>query len=169
MASSGGGVVVGPDEIVANARDRGVPVDLLSDLGPIRTVVEASEAAGRSLAEVGNTVLVTIQGRPVLVVVPGDRALDGEAVGATYGADALEISLATQAEARELTGYDLGLIPPVGHEADCDLLVDRHLLDHERVLFPAGTDDTLLELDPRQLAALDDAEVGEWSRAKDEG
>jgi prolyl-tRNA editing enzyme YbaK/EbsC (Cys-tRNA(Pro) deacylase) len=159
--------VAGPDEIVDNARARGVPVDLHSDLGPIRTVVEASDAAGRSLGEVGNTVLVTIQGQPVLVVVPGDRTLDGKAVGAAYGAEALEISLATQAEAREVIGYDFGLIPPIGHEADVDLLVDRHLLEHDRVLFPAGDDDTLLELDPRRLAALDDAEVGVWSQAKD--
>lgn len=159
--------MAGPDEIAEKARSQGVPVNLHSDLGPIRTVVEASEAAGRSLAEVGNTVLVTIQGRPVLVTVPGDRRLDGKAVGAAFGAEAVEVSLATQAEARELTGYDLGLIPPVGHEADCTLLVDRSLLDHERMLFPAGDEDTLLELDPRRLARLDDAEVGEWSRPKD--
>lgn len=160
--------MAGPDDIADNARARGVPVDLHSGLDPIRTVVEASQASGRSLAEVGNTVLVTVKGRSVLVVVPGDRALDGKAVGAAYGAEALEVALATQEEARELTGYDLGLIPPIGHEGDCDLLVDRHILEHDRVLFPAGQDDTLLELDPRRLARLDDAEVGVWSRPKDE-
>lgn len=162
--------MAGPDDIVDNARSQGVPVNLHSDVGPIRTVVEASEAAGRSLGEVGNTVLVTVKGRPVLVAVPGDRALDGHAVGTEFGAEPLEVALATQEEAREITGYDLGLIPPVGHEADCELLVDEHLLEHERVLFPAGDDDSLLELNPRQLAGLDHAHLGEWSRARgDEG
>lgn len=158
--------MAGPDDIADNARSKGVPVDLHSDLGPIRTVVEVSEAAGRSLGEVGNTLLVTVKGRAILVVVPGNRVLDGKAVGDAYGAEPLEVALATQEEAQEITGYDLGLIPPIGHEADCDLLVDRHLLDHERMLFPAGTDDTLLELDPQRLARLDEARVGEWSQAK---
>lgn len=156
--------MAGPDDIAENARSRGVPVDLHSDVGPIRTVVEASEASGRSLAEVGNTVLVTVKGQAIVVVVPGDRALDGRAVGEAFDAEPLQVALATQEEAREITGYDLGLIPPVGHEGDCELLVDRHLLEHDRVLFPAGNDDTLLELNPRQLAGLDDARVGDWSR-----
>lgn len=156
--------MVGPDDIAENARSQGVPVALHSDVGTIRTVVEASEASGRSLAEIGNTLLVTVRGQPILIVIPGDRSMDGEAVGQAYGAEALEIALASQAEAREITGYDLGLIPPVGHEADCDVLLDRHLLDHDRVLFPAGTEEDLLELNPEQLAKLDRVKVGEFSR-----
>jgi len=35
------------------------------------------------------------------------------------------------------------------------------------MLFPAGDDDTLLELDPRQLARLDHSRIGDWSRPKD--
>lgn len=159
--------MAGPDDIAENARSRGVPVNLHTDLGPIRTVVEASEEAGRSLAEVGNVVFLTVKERPVLVVVPGDRSLDGQAVGDEFGAEPLEVSLASQTEAREMLGYDLGLVPPVGHEGECPLLVDKHVLDHERMLFPAGTDDTLLELDPRRLARLGDARVGDWSRPKD--
>lgn len=158
-----------PDDIAENARSQGVPVDLHSDVGPIRTVVEASNASGRSLGEVGNTLLVTVKDRPVLVIVPGDRSLDGDAVAQAHGADPLEVALATQEEAREITGYDLGLIPPIGHDADCDLLVDRHLLDHDRVLFPAGNEDTLLEVDPRRLAELEHARVGTWSRPRGDG
>lgn len=156
--------MAGPDDIAENARSKGVPVALHSDLGTIRTVVEASDAADRSLAEVGNVILATVKGQPVLVVIPGDRSMDGQAVGREYNAEPLQVALASQAEAREITGYDLGLIPPVGHEADCDVLLDRHLLEHDRILFPAGSEEALLELNPEQLTQLDHVQVGVWSR-----
>jgi prolyl-tRNA editing enzyme YbaK/EbsC (Cys-tRNA(Pro) deacylase) len=164
----GGGVVAAPDEIARIARSAGVPTNLISGVGPVRTVVEASDEADRSLAEVGNTVLVTVDDRPVVVIVPGDRRIDGAAVGRHYAAQPLQVSLATQSEAREYTGYDLGMIPPVDHARDCDVLVDERLLEHETVLLPSGDADALLEVNPRGLARLDHAETGDWSQAIDD-
>lgn len=164
MAHLTGGVLVAqPDEIAQIARSNGVHASLYSDLDSVRTVVEASRALDRPLDAVGNTVLVTIRGEPALVIVPGDRRVRGDRVGAPYGAEALEVSLATKEEAREHTGFDLGMIPPVGHAREVDLLVDEHLLDHETIVLPSGSPNALLEVDPKQLANLPNARVGDWS------
>lgn len=154
-----------PDEIAQIARSNGVRADLHSGLDSVRTVIEASQALERSLGEVGNTILLTVGSTPVLVIVPGDRRVSGDLVAATYGAEALQISLATKDEAGEYTGFDLGMIPPIGHteEGEVDLLVDEALLEHETVILPSGSPHALLEVDPKDLANLPNARVGVWS------
>lgn len=158
-----------PDEIAQIARSNGVRANLHSGLDSVRTVVEASQALERSLGEVGNTILLTVRGDPVLVIVPGDRRVSGDLVAALYGAEALEVSLATKDEAIEHTGFDRGMIPPFGHEGEVDLLVDEHLLEHDNVILPSGSPHALLEVDPTDLTELPNARVGGWSVPTDEG
>lgn len=152
-----------PDEIVQMARSKGVQVNLFSGLDSVRTVVEASNELERDLDEVGNTVLLTVKGEPVLVIAPGDRRVDGGLVAARYDAEPLEISLATKDEVLEHTGYDVGMIPPFGLSEETDLLVDEALLEHDTVLLPTGSPDALMEVDPSDLANLPSAELGTWS------
>jgi prolyl-tRNA editing enzyme YbaK/EbsC (Cys-tRNA(Pro) deacylase) len=164
MATPEGGVVVAsPEEVLQTARSRGVRADLFDGLDPVRTVVEASNATDRTLAEVGNTVLVTVDEAAVLVVVPGDRRVHGGRVARHFGAEALDLSLVSNEESLERTGYPSGMIPPFALDDDLDLLVDEHLLEHETILLPSGSPRALLEVAPADLADLDRAEVGDWS------
>lgn len=157
-----------PEEVLQKARSNGVRATLFSGLDPIRTVVEASNALDRDLGEVGNTILVTVNEEPNLVVVPGDRRLDGGRVAAHFGVDALDISLAQNRESLEHTGYPAGMIPPFDLEAEMPLLIDEHLLEHETILLPSGSADALIEADPADLADLPDAVVGVWSSPLEE-
>lgn len=152
-----------PEEVLQTARSRGVRADLFDGLDPVRTVVEASNATDRTLAEVGNTVLVTVDEAAVLVVVPGDRRVHGGRVARHFGAEALDLSLVSNEESLERTGYPSGMIPPFALDDDLDLLVDEHLLEHETILLPSGSPRALLEVAPADLADLDRAEVGDWS------
>lgn len=157
----------GPEEVVAYARSNGIPAKLFSDLGSVRTVVEASDRMERTEGEIGVTVLVTVQGRPMLVIVPGDRRVDGGAIAKGLDVRSGDVSLATHEEAMNITGYDTGTIPPFGHDQRTDLLVDRQVLDHDRLLLPAGAPDALIEVDTQALASLDHVQVGEWSVPKE--
>lgn len=152
-----------PDEIVQMARSKGIRASLFSGLDSVRTVVEASNVLDRGLDEIGNTVLLTVKGDPVLVIVPGDRRVDGDPIADHYGAEALEVSLASREESREHTGYDTGMIPPFGLGDEIDLLIDEALLEHDTVLLPTGSVDALIEVAPGDLAELPTAEVGTWS------
>ncbi len=158
----------GPDEVVATARSKGVPVKLFSDLGSVRTVVEASDRMERSEAEIGLTILVTVRGHPKLVVVPGDRRVDGGAIAKELGVQPSEVTLATHDEVQRITGFETGTIPPFGHAGQTELLIDHRVLDHERLLLPAGVPDALIEVDTEALAKLDEVRLGTWSVAKDE-
>lgn len=166
--TGGGPLVAGPDKVVAYARSNGVPVRLLADLGSVRTVVEASNETGTSQARIGVTVLLTVRGDPMVVLVPGDRRVDGGKVARTLGARFSEITLASQQEVREITGYDTGTVPPFGHQRATALLVDERVLDHETLLVPAGVPDALIEVGTEALAKLGHVRLGDWSVPKEE-
>lgn len=160
--------MAGPDEVIAHARAKGVPAKLFADLGSVRTVVEASDRMERSQAEIGLTVLVTVGGLPKLVIVPGDRRVDGGVIAKGLGVQPGEVTLATHDEVRQITGHETGTIPPFGHDTQTELLIDRQVLEHDRLLLPAGVPDALIEVDTRALTQLDDAQVGDWSIPKEE-
>lgn len=160
--------MTGPDDVVATARSKGVPVRLFADLGSVRTVVEASDRMERSEAEIGLTVLVTVGGHPKLVVIPGDRRVDGGAIAKELGVRPGEVTLATHDEVQRITGFDTGTIPPFGHERQTELLVDRQVLEHDLLLLPAGVPDALIEVDTKALSQLDEVRLGTWSVSKEE-
>ena len=165
VALVGGVLVPGAADIVRFARSRGVDVKLHADLGSVRTMVEAADRSGRPVGAIGNVVLVTVRGEPLLVVVPGDRRLDGERLCRALGAKPTEVALATRDEVERITGYAPGLIPAFGHDQRLPLLVDDALLEQATVLLPTGQPDALVEIASKALIALPDVRRGNWSVA----
>ncbi len=152
-----------PEEVVQAARSNGIEATLFSGLDPVRTVIEASQTLDRDLSEVVNTVLVTVGEDPVLVLVPGDRRVDGRLVGELYGAEPLKVSLATRRETEEQTGYSTSLIPPFGLEESIEVLVDENLLEHETIVMPTGSPRAMLEVRSEDLTNLPNSTLGTWS------
>ncbi|HEY6707675.1 MAG TPA: YbaK/EbsC family protein [Actinomycetota bacterium] len=103
------------------------------------TSLQEATAVGVAADQVLKTVALWTGGKYVLAVVPASRRLDLRLVH-----EALEDSaarLATEAElAVDFPGYELGALPPLGSLLGVPLLVDPEVLDHETVLFAAGTE-----------------------------
>ncbi|OZI44919.1 hypothetical protein CEK29_09590 [Bordetella genomosp. 5] len=73
----------------------------------------------------------------VLAVFPADGQADLDAIAAAAGGK--KASLATRDLARELTGCEIGAIPPFSFNPDLMLLVDPTLEHrHEQIVFNAG-------------------------------
>jgi Ala-tRNA(Pro) deacylase len=117
---------------------RGVAFEVVPHRRAFTSMQEAREL-GVAADEVLKTVALRSQGKYVLAVVPASRRLDLRLVH-----EALEDSaarLATEAElAADFPGYELGALPPLGSLLGVPLLVDPEVLDHEVVLFAAGTE-----------------------------
>jgi Cys-tRNA(Pro)/Cys-tRNA(Cys) deacylase len=75
---------------------------------------EAATALGLSTAEVFKTLLATVDGRPVVGVVPVTGSLDLKALAAA--ADGRRADMADAAAAQRLTGYVIGGISPIGQK-----------------------------------------------------
>jgi Ala-tRNA(Pro) deacylase len=103
------------------------------------TSLQESRAVGVAADQVLKTVALWTGGKYVLAVVPASRRLDLRLVHEAL--EDLNTRLATEAElATDFPGYELGALPPLGSLLGVPLLVDPEVLDHEVVLFAAGTE-----------------------------
>jgi Cys-tRNA(Pro)/Cys-tRNA(Cys) deacylase len=119
--------------------------------------LEAVEKLGVDPARVFKTLVVSVDGRLEVAVVPATAQLDLKAVGK-------RAELADMRRAESATGYVAGGISPLGQRKRLPLHLDATALDHETIFVSAGRRGLEIELDPRDLARLTDATVDPISR-----
>jgi prolyl-tRNA editing enzyme YbaK/EbsC (Cys-tRNA(Pro) deacylase) len=146
-------MVVGTTRLETYLRERGVRFDVIAHARTETATAEA-RAADIPAEQTAKTVLLrTPHGYRLAVVSASDR-LDPQ-----KAADALDLSrnqvrLATESDmAADFSSYAVGAIPPVGPDAPAELF-DRRLLEHSRVLCPAGDHEHSLLLNPADIVRL---------------
>jgi prolyl-tRNA editing enzyme YbaK/EbsC (Cys-tRNA(Pro) deacylase) len=86
------------------------------------------------------------------MVIPASRRLDLHLVR-----DALadhRAHLASEEElGRDFAGYQLGALPPLGALLDSQLFIDPEVLEHDMVVFAAGTQTESVRMGTRELFA----------------
>jgi prolyl-tRNA editing enzyme YbaK/EbsC (Cys-tRNA(Pro) deacylase) len=129
------------------ARGLEVEVQVLPD--STRTAAEAAEACGCEVGQIVKSLVFVVNGEPTMVLCAGDKrvtAVDGRPASAD--------------EARAATGFAIGGIPPLGHDAELPTIVDESLRRFDRVWCAAGTPHAVFETATEDLlAALPDASV----------
>jgi prolyl-tRNA editing enzyme YbaK/EbsC (Cys-tRNA(Pro) deacylase) len=119
---------------------------------PARTAQEAAEALGVPVGAIAKSLVFRAErAGAVLVVAAGDRRVDERAVGAALGEP---IGRADPAYVREVTGYAIGGIPPLGHATAPVLFVDESLARFPTVWAAGGTPHAVFPIAPAALLAL---------------
>jgi prolyl-tRNA editing enzyme YbaK/EbsC (Cys-tRNA(Pro) deacylase) len=116
------------------------------------TAAEAARAIGCELRHIVKSLVFDCDGRPVLVMVPGDRRADGGKVAAAAGAEQARIAPPARVEA--VTGFAPGAVAPFPLPAVQLVFIDRSLLVHERVWVGAGSTRHMAGLPPGELARV---------------
>jgi prolyl-tRNA editing enzyme YbaK/EbsC (Cys-tRNA(Pro) deacylase) len=112
-----------------------------------RTAPEAAAAVGCELGAIVKTLVFRrADGSPLLALVSGTNRADEARLG--------EVTRPDAAYVREATGFAIGGVPPVGHTAPIETLVDEDLLAFEQVWCAAGTPNTLFGLPPAELVRI---------------
>jgi Cys-tRNA(Pro)/Cys-tRNA(Cys) deacylase len=113
---------------------------------------EAAEALGMDAARVFKTLMVEVEGRLAVGVVPVSGTLDLKAFAAALGAK--KAAMADPAAAERRTGYVLGGISPLGQRQSSPTVIDGSALALETMLVSAGKRGLDLELAPTDLIRL---------------
>jgi len=100
-----------------------------------KTARQAAEAAGCELGQIVKSLVFAVDGRPVLVLVAGDRRGDGAAIAELMGGG--EAHFATAEQVRAATGYAIGGVSPFALPDGLPVLVDESLERFDTV-YPAG-------------------------------
>jgi len=114
--------------------------------------LEAVEALGIDAARVFKTIVVTVDGRLAMVVVPADAEVDLKAVADALGGR--RASIATPADAEKATGYVLGGISPLGTRRALPTVLDASAAALPTIHVSAGRRGLEIELAAADLVAL---------------
>jgi prolyl-tRNA editing enzyme YbaK/EbsC (Cys-tRNA(Pro) deacylase) len=148
--------------VVEAAARKGVDLRVVVLDATTRTAADAAHALGVELGQIVKS-LVFVAPRdeaghePILCLVSGVNRVDVARLAAVVGEPA--IRRATAREARDLTGFTIGGIPPVGHAHAVRVVMDPDLGRHREVWAAAGTDRAVFPVAPATLRALTNAVV----------
>ncbi len=148
--------------VVDAAARKGVTLDLHTFSESTHTAAEAAAAVGASVdVIVKSLVFVAVDDdgttRIYVCLVAGPDRVDVARLAAVAGEP--EIRRATAREARVLTGFVIGGIPPLGHEHRVKVIMDPALDRHREVWAAAGLPNVVFPVPPATLCALANATV----------
>jgi prolyl-tRNA editing enzyme YbaK/EbsC (Cys-tRNA(Pro) deacylase) len=136
----------------------GLPADIHPMADSTRTAPEAAAAVGCEVGAIVKSLVMrgAASGEPVLALVSGANRADLELLARAVG-EAIERPDAQYV--REVTGYSIGGIPPVGHPAPVRTVLDQDLLRYETVWAAAGNPHAVFPIAPDALASATGAKV----------
>ncbi len=124
-----------------------------------RTAQDAARAVGTSVAQIVKSLVFAADGRAILVLASGIHRVDVQKVARLVGASRVE--MATAEMIRELTGFSIGGVPPIGHLTPLSVYIDETLLAHPVVYAAAGTPHALFGISPADLVHATSGIVGD--------
>jgi Cys-tRNA(Pro)/Cys-tRNA(Cys) deacylase len=114
--------------------------------------LEAVEALGIEAARVFKTIVLSVDGRLAVAVVPADAEVDLKAVADALGGR--RAAVAPPAEAERATGYVLGGISPLGTRRPLPTVLDASAAGYPTIHVSAGRRGLEIELAAADLVAL---------------
>ena len=131
---------------------------------PAYTAQEIAAAAHVPGKELAKAVIVTLDGKMAMVVLPASRQLDFELLRALTGAR--DVGLASEKEFADLfPECEIGAMPPFGNLYGVDVYVSEELEDDDEIAFTAGAHTELLRLSYEQYKKLVHPKVAKLSLA----
>lgn len=139
-------------DLMAWVRRRGVAARLVVPGAPTPTVPAAAAALGVRPEQVLKSLVFLVSGAPRLVIAAGEDRVRYPALATAWGVGRRQLRMASPDEARSITGYAVGAMPPFGHRRPLETLVDaRRIVSGRRVYAGGGTRSALLEIDTDEL------------------
>ncbi|MEZ5844471.1 MAG: YbaK/EbsC family protein [Hyphomicrobiaceae bacterium] len=123
-----------------------------------RTAEEAAAACGTTVGQIVKSLVFRGQasGRPLLLLVSGANRVDEAAVADRIG----EAIVRPDARfVRDVTGFAIGGVPPLGHAQKLTTYLDEALLAFDRVFAAAGTPRSIFAVAPSELVEASGATV----------
>jgi len=126
-----------------------IEVRTLSDSA--RTAALAAAALGVEVGQIVKSLVFLRDGAPVVVLCAGDRRVDSARLG---------LSPASAERVRQVTGFSIGGVPPLGHDVPLETTIDESLRRFAVVWAAAGTPHDVFAVKTEALiGAIPDAPV----------
>lgn len=128
----------------------GLDIEIRQMAETTRTAEDAASACGCSVGQIVKSLVFqgAETGDPYLLLVSGTNRVDQKGVAAHIGET---LNRPDAKFVREVTGYAIGGIPPLGHDTTIKTYVDPDLLAYDIVWAAAGTPEAVFCVAPGHL------------------
>ena len=138
---------------------KGISTRVVELAASTRTAQDAATAIGCDVAQICKSLIFKTQdtGHPVLILASGPNRVNEQKI-AEYLCETL--GKADADFAREVTGFAIGGIPPIGHAQKIErIFIDEDLLKFEELWAAAGTPNAVFCLQGKDLVDMTDGRV----------
>lgn len=138
-------------QVLVALRQKGIGNIVIEEMPTsVKTAQEAAVAVGCLLSQIAKSLIFQCvdSGKLILVIASGSNHVDTEIIGKEVGESVI---LAKPEIVEQLTGYEIGGVPPVGHITPLFTIIDEDLMKLERICAAAGTHFSVFKATPAEL------------------
>ena len=121
-----------------------------------RTAADAAAAVGCTVAQIAKSIVFRAAERPVVVITSGANRVDPAKAAAALG---VKLARADADWVRDVTGFAIGGVAPVGHRTPPLLLLDEDLMALDPVWAAAGSPSHVFRTTATELQRITGARV----------
>ncbi len=103
---------------------------------PVFTSEQAAKIRNTKMCQGAKAIIFSADSKPLLIVVPGDKRVNTKTFKKLYNIKDLRILSPEQV--KEITGLEIGAIPPFGSAMNLTTYVDNSVFKNEEIVFNAG-------------------------------
>jgi prolyl-tRNA editing enzyme YbaK/EbsC (Cys-tRNA(Pro) deacylase) len=121
-----------------------------------RSAAEAAAAIGTLVAQIVKSLVFMSGDAPILALVSGTNRLDPVRLARWTEAPPRR---ATADEVRDVTGFAIGGVPPIGHTRPLTPFIDRDLMQYDVLYAAAGTPHAVFAITPDELVRITGGQI----------
>ena len=124
-----------------------------------RTANDAATALGCKVGAIVKSLLFRREKSFVLCLVSGDKKCSLNKLKKILGEK--DVSMANADQVKEITGYTIGGVSPIGHLTKVNILIDNNLARFEDIFAAAGHPNCIFKINFEQLLKLTNGKIEE--------
>lgn len=147
------------DDLQAFLLANEIRADILRLPVPTPTVESAAQAVGAETRQIVKSILFLVQDQSILAITSGTAYVDRRVIADLFGVGKKRVKLASAEEVMELSGYEVGAMPPFGHRQPIRSLLDKRVLELTEVFAGGGSENALMRISPQEIQRVSKAQV----------
>jgi prolyl-tRNA editing enzyme YbaK/EbsC (Cys-tRNA(Pro) deacylase) len=148
-----------PADLIEFMKQNAIPGEILHLTVPTPTVEAAAQAVKTKPQRIVKSILFLVDQVTVLAISCGLAHVDRRAISHHYQVGRKRVKLADPESVQQITGYDVGALPPFGHLVPLPTLLDQRVLEHPYVYAGGGAENALVRLNPQDILRVSGAQV----------
>jgi Cys-tRNA(Pro) deacylase len=118
------------------AQELGIKGEVIQTQETARTADEAAATLGVQVGQIVKSLVFEADGETVLVLTSGENKVDTDKVAIAFSVS--KVGKADADKTREVTGYAIGGVPPLGHSTKMKILIDETFKKFDEIWAAAG-------------------------------